>query len=159
MEENIKDNKETQIYELGYHILPTVSEEDVAGEVSKIHSIISQSEGNIIGEGMPTMHQLSYEITKRIETKNLKFAKAYFGWIKFEVSQSEVAGIKNKIENLPNVLRLMIIKTIRESIAHTLRIPMFRKESNKEGIKKAPKEKVEISEEEIDKSIDELLVN
>lgn len=161
MEENIKEDiGESQIYELGYHLLSTVSEEDITAEVVKIHEIISQNSGVVIGEGLPILRELAYEMTKRIDTKNSRFSKAYFGWVKFEVDRANILNIKTKIENLPNVLRSLILKTVRENTMHTPKAPVFKREYVKEEASFDPeKKKVEVSEEEIDKSIDELLVS
>ncbi len=152
-----KDNLE--IYELGYHLLPTVQEEDVPAEISKINFVISENEGNIIGEGLPSMRQLAYEVVKKVETKTLKFNKAYFGWVKFEIDRSQITNIKNQIESLPSVLRFIIIKTVRENTMYTPKAPVFKKEKPREEISQKTEEKQKASKAEIDKSIDELLIN
>lgn len=161
MKENITDMGNTQIYELGYHLLPIVAEEDVYREVSQIHSLILDNRGSVIAEATPLMRPLSYDIPKKVETKNLKFNKAYFGWIKFETDGSQILNLKNKIEALPNILRFIIIKTVRENTLHTLKAPMFKRENNKENKSEVSLETVEktpTSEAEIDKSIDALII-
>src|SRR5690349_21318529 len=111
MDENIIENEVsddrdgTQVYELGYYLLPTIEEENVAGEVSKLHDLIKENKGIIISEGAPFLRNLAYEISKKVETKNSHFNKAYFGWIKFEVEKSEILNIQTKVENIPNILR------------------------------------------------------
>jgi ribosomal protein S6 len=160
-EENLKDSGDVQIYETGYHVLESVSEEDLQGEVSKIHAIISENGGNIISEGAPALRQLAYTISKKVGTKTLKFSKAYFGWVKFEVNRENILKIKETIESMPSILRFIIIKTVRENTMHTPKIPMFKKEnvSEEEGDDKlAEREKTPASEAEIDKSIDELII-
>lgn len=161
MEENTKDADDVKIYELGYHVLPTVAEENVAEEVGKIHSFISENDGNIISEGMPTKHQLSYEIKKRIETKYVKFNKAYFGWVKFEITPALVGKIKEKMTSDENILRFIIINTVKENTMHVFKSPMMSKDEMVRVPKDLPAQavKTEISEEEIDKSIDELVIN
>jgi len=156
----VKDEGEIQIYELGYHLLPTIAEENINEEVAKIHSILTQNGANIIGEGLPSLRELSYQIQKRIETKSLQFSKAYFGWVKFELDRSKIAAVKSKVEVEGSVLRFLIVKTVRENTMHVIsKIPTFKKENTKEEILIDAEEKVPVSEAEIDKSIDELLVN
>jgi len=155
---------EEQIYEEGFHILPTVPEEKLQEAVSKLEDSIAQNGGSIISEEFPKMKVLSYEIKKRIETKYLSFNKAYFGWIKFEVPRASISKIKEEIKNNQNILRFIIIKTIKENTMHTPRSPMMMRGNNTEEMKTlkgqpVQVEKTEISETEIDKSIDELLVN
>lgn len=159
MEENTKNEKTCQVYEIGFHILPTIPEEKIQETVSKLVGLINQNGGGVISEEFPKMRALSYEIKKRVETKVSSFDKAYFGWIKFEAAPDAVVKIKKEISNDGNILRFIIIKTVRENTIQIFKSSIsISKEGNKGEIK-APREKTEISEEEIDKSIDELLVN
>jgi len=165
MNEN-KDEIEILVYEAGYHLVSTVDESEVLVYSSKIKSLIEGGGGVIISEEMPKSMVLAYEISKSVNTKKQKFSKSYFGWVKFEMDPTHVLNLKNKIESLPEVLRLLVIKTVKENTISTPKIPMFRRENSKEGslvtsknfpVKTEEAEKVEISEEEIDKSIDELV--
>lgn len=145
------------IYEVGYHLLPTVEEEHVPAEAEKVRSAIEAQGGAVISEEMPKIMSLSYEIWKSINAKRQAFNRAYFGWIKFEAEPSVIAGLKNKIDNLPDILRFIIVKTVREETLRAHKIPVFKKEHVKEGSEEGSEKKPEASEEEIDKSIDELL--
>lgn len=164
MNENI-DDVEFLVYEVGYHLMPTIDESDVLVHVAKIKSLIDEREGIVISEEMPKLITLAYDISKTVNTKKQKFSKAYFGWVKFEMDPTKVLDLKNKIESLPEVLRLLVIKTVKENTIHIPKIPMFKKEHKEDGTitsKDFPVpveviEKNEISEEEMDKSIDELV--
>lgn len=160
--EDIANLDETQVYEVGYHILPTVLETDLRGEVSKIQSLISASEGSITSEAFPEMVGLAYEIAKKTETKQAKFNRTYFGWIKFEIGQGQLSKIDSELKANPNVLRYLIIKTVKENTLYIPKVISIRREevapeslvsSLEEKIVKTP-----ASEEEIDKSIDELVI-
>lgn len=154
-----KDLGEVKVYEIGFHITPNVAEEDVERELSPIHDIISELGGSVISEGAPVMRPLSYEIAKKIENKTFKFSKAYFGWVKFEIDSSKTSNITSKLEVLPNILRFILVKTVRENTIHTPKIPMFKKDSVKDA--ETPTEtsdKPQVSEEELDKSIDDLVI-
>ena len=162
MKEKVNSD-ESQVYEVGFHILPTVPEEKVSEELSAIEDVISKNGGSVIAQDLPKMRALAYDITKMIDTKYLSFSKAYFGWVKFEIEREAVSKIKNALDVNPNILRFIIVKTVKENTLHIPKAPMISKNTVEES--KAPKvedetvEKVEISEEEIDKSIDELLVD
>ncbi len=157
---NIKDRGENQIYEIGYHLVPSVSEESVPGEASVIHGIITDLGGNIISEGMPAIKQLSFVMEKKLENKTLKFSKAYFGWIKLEIDSSLISEVSEKIKNMPNVLRFIVVKTVRENTMHVPKIPTFKKDGGKDVVDTGDvSEKTPVSEEEIDKSIDELVLS
>ncbi len=159
-EEKELEVSDSQIYEVGYHLLPNISEENVPQDVSAIHGVISNCGGIIFSEGAPSMRQISYEIAKKVENKTLKFNKAYFGWIKFEVDSSRISEITEKIAGMPNILRFIVIKTVRENTMYTPKAPVFKRENSKEvadstgDVEKAP-----VSEEELDKSIEDLVIS
>ncbi len=160
MEEKNKDIGDFQVYELGYHLLPTVSEDNLSSEISNIHSVLSNNGASVISEGIPSMRQLAYDISKKIDAKNLNFSKAYFGWIKFEMEKVNLENLNKEIKLLKNILRFIIVKTVKENTMSVLKAPVFKKEevSDSKNITEQT-EKIEISEEEIDKSIDELVVD
>ena len=148
------------IYEISYHLLPNVEESEILVQSLQIKSIVEENEGVVVSEGVPKMVVLAYDISKNIDSKKQKFNKAYFGWVKFEADPSQISNIKSKIENLINILRFIIIKTVKEDTMHAPKIPMFKKEnSSKEEKKVEHIEKVKASEAEIDKSIDQLIIN
>lgn len=162
MEENTKNENENLVYEIGYHLLPTIDESDIPAQSSNIKSMIEENRGVIISEDMPKMLVLAYSISKDVNSKKQEFDKAYFGWIKFEIEPSKVADIKNKIENTQNILRFLITRTVRENTMHTPKIPMFKKDpptnlGQEKG--EGEPEKPKATEAEIDKSIDELVTN
>jgi ribosomal protein S6 len=154
----INDQIDSLIYEVGYHLVPTVDESEVLVHVSKIKSAIEEKGGVVISEEMPKLLNLAYEISKSVNTKKQRFNRAYFGWVKFEIDPSQISKIKNKIESMPEILRFLIIKTVKENTLHTPKIPMFKKENNKEEKGEDHTEKPKASEADIDKSIDELVV-
>lgn len=163
MREKEENLEKSQVYEVGFHILPTVPEEKLQEVVLKLEDLINKNGGTIISQEFPKIRALSYEIKKRVETKYLSFNKAYFGWIKFEILPVLIDKIEKEIKNNDNVLRFIIVKTVKENTMHIFKSPVVNKENIKEEIAKIPKnvnvqEKVEMSEEEMDKSIDELLV-
>jgi ribosomal protein S6 len=155
---NEKDN-DNLVYEVGFHLLPNIDESNVPVEALNIKSIVEENGGVIISEEMPKMTALSYDISKVIDTKRQKFSKAYFGWVKFEMDPSKILNVKTKVENLTNVLRSIIVKTVKEDTMHVHKIPMFRKENPKEEKGEDIVEKPKVSEAELDKSIDELVID
>ena len=104
-----------KVYELGIHILPTLSEADVLVEFSKIKSNIEKLEGEIISESEPRMFKLAYEIPKTIKAQKRWYETAYFGWVKFELDASKLAVFDKFVIELENTLRYIIVKTVREN--------------------------------------------
>ena len=105
----MEETAKKQIYELGYHVLPTLSEDEVTKVVSGIKDLLSSAEAVVIAEQFPQMMNLAYEIGKELENKVRKYGSAYFGWIKFEISTSEIAGFKDTMEKMMNIFRFIII--------------------------------------------------
>ncbi len=103
------------IYELGYLIIPTVGEDTLAGEVSKLKETLSGVEAKVIGDEYPALIALQYEMTKRIDTKNVRFEQAYFGWIKFEAEGSSIEKTKKALDLNKSLLRYLIVSTVREN--------------------------------------------
>lgn len=159
MQENTKDLMNevmsSRVYELGYHILPTVGEESLELEVSKLHSLITDKGGIIISEEFPQMKNLAYEMQKAYENKYQKFNRAYFGWIKFELDSSIIGDISNVVTSNPNILRFIIVKTVRENTIYNPKIISKKEIRQDDGL---VSENLVVSDEEIDKSIDDLLI-
>ena len=152
------------VYELGYHILPTVAEEALAGEVDALKTLLVQADGVFIAEEAPKRINLAYKMEKGERGKNTYFDSAYFGWMKFELLPEKTLELKDALENRPNMLRFLLIKTVREDTRVGWRAELFEERESGTTIAKAPVvgrapegERPIISEEELDKSIEELV--
>ncbi len=123
LNEDLGSGKEPVVYELGYHILSSISEDGLEAEVAKVASIVKAQGGSSVADGFPTKIDLAYEISKKIDGKRHDFNSAYFGWMAFELSPDKIAEVKAQVEALPNVLRSLIIKTSKEDIAAAMEEP------------------------------------
>ncbi len=134
-----------KVYELGIHILPTLSEADVLVEFSKIKSNIEKLEGEIISESEPRMFKLAYEIPKTIKAQKRWYETAYFGWVKFELDASKLAVFDKFVKELENTLRYIIVKTVRENtlVAKEIIATQDDEEVIKEDIEEATEESVD----------------
>jgi len=151
------------VYELGYHLLPTLSDEEVQKEADSFKALIEKNGGSLVSEEAAKPMHLAYTMIKKQEGKNAKFDSSFFGWIKFELNAESVLKVKEELDLSKNVLRFIIIKTVREYT------PLQHKELFKEPEVEAPKPiskpRVEkkatdakpISDEELDKTIEELV--
>lgn len=157
MIESAKENG--KVYEIGFHIAPIVGDEKVAYEVQEIKSILEKIKAGIISEDFPRLRVLAYPLSKAIGGVKKTFKEAYFGWIKFEASGEGVATLGKEVEKLANILRFLVIKTVKENTLYGNKFQTrpegrVRKE---EGVKEeAPREPM--NPEEIDKTIDKLVI-
>ena len=160
--EKVAKNSAEKIYEVGYHIVSSVSEEQIPAEVEKIKGYLAKEKAIIIGEEAPKLRPLAYSIKKAFGGSYKVFDKAYFGFIKFELPEdSDVRTIDAAMKSNESVLRYIVIKTVRENTMYSPKITIFSDKDAK--IKTTFKEdKIVKGEktataEEIDKSIDALV--
>ena len=113
---NTEDQKAVQVYELGYLVLPSIPEENLADLVATLQGIVKKSGGVEIASEDPIKFDLAYTMSKVVGARKYVADEAYIGWMKFEVEPSEVIAIKTAVEALDEILRCLLIKAPRESV-------------------------------------------
>ena len=155
----------TPVYEVGFHIVPTVGEEGVGAVVEKVRTMLAapskEDSVEIIAEGYPQKMTLAYVVERAAAGKREKYAEAYFGWIKFATPKREtIPALEAKLLALKEILRSLIIQTVREDIAAQPRRAVFTSDRLEGETIAAPKRAKEesgpVSEAELDKSIEAL---
>lgn len=149
------------VYEIGYTLLPSLALEQVPARVDELKELIQKAGGDVISLENPNLVDLAYPMTKVIHTSRQKCVTGYFGWIKFAITAEGILSVKKTLDAEKDILRYLIIKTVREN---TL---LNGKMSFKGGVEE---KKIEFSNalpeitlpestpEEIDKSIDDLVI-
>ena len=150
-----------RVYELGYLLVPTIKEEDVPGIFGNLKELITTEGGVAISDEMPKTTTLAYTMRKVVSNISSKFNTAYFGWIKFTMDTSKVLELKKKLDLDPNIIRFLILKTVRENtmaVKRFMRADMpYRKTPT---VRKSPESgAAPINKEEIDKEIDALIAS
>jgi ribosomal protein S6 len=114
-----KDTNERQegvrVYELGFHFVPTLSEDQVEVQFSHLKSLIEKKGGTFIAEGTPEMIDLAYEISKTVKAEKKRYTEAYFGWVKFELNAEEIPAFEKDVKAFEPLLRYLLITTTREN--------------------------------------------
>lgn len=110
-----KEDMLVKVYELGYHLIPTLAEEEVPQYVNKIKDALDSYGAVVISEEAPKKMDLAYTMYPSVSNKKQKYAKAYFGWIKFEVDTESAHEFKKWIEGMDEVFRSLLIVTVREN--------------------------------------------
>src|SRR5258708_3885542 len=98
-------DERVQVYEVGFHVVPTVSADALPAEVNAVRSLIESTGGAIISEGAVAMKNLAYTLSKMRAGKREKFDSAFFDWIKFETTPSAVSTVKTGLDKNENILR------------------------------------------------------
>jgi ribosomal protein S6 len=158
----IVKNDEKAVYEIGFHIVATTPEDGVAKIVDRIRAEIDKSKSEVISEAFPQKMTLAYTIERPVSgSRNERHAESYFGWIKFETEPSAIPSLHEAVRAMREVLRFLLIETVREDITVQPRRAVFasdRLEGKTIQKPAAPIEKSgEVSEEELDKSIEALV--
>jgi ribosomal protein S6 len=152
----------TRVYEAGYHIVPTVKEEDVEKVVAAIRSEVEKLGGTFIAEGAPSLLKLSYPMDKREGEKLVEYDRGYFGWLKFEGSTESAAKLAAVLNGNKDILRSIIFKTLREDTRAKFKAPQLREvkrtDTIKSTVRKAPEaaEKETVSEADLEKALETL---
>ncbi len=163
MQENIREDA-LKVYEIGYHLVSSLPREKVADVATALKNVLSKKGASIIGEEAPELIPLSYTMIKKIGTANHRFDQAFFGWVKFELSTKEIEEVKKTFDIHPDVLRYLLITTVKENTYLGKKAPVAPGliADAVEGVPAevvAPEAPVEdkATIEEMDKSIDEMV--
>ncbi|MFA6301085.1 MAG: 30S ribosomal protein S6 [Candidatus Paceibacterota bacterium] len=148
----------SRVYELGYLLVPTITEENLPVVYGNLKELVASLGGIYVSDDMPKMINLAYAMTKVVSNIRNKFKTAYFGWIKFTMDSDKVLELKKKLDLDPNMVRFLILKTVKENTIAAKRFvrsenhrrPMARKTDSSEPA-------TPINKEEIDKEIDALV--
>lgn len=92
-------------YDLNFILSPLLPEEKVAEECTNIREIIETHGGNVFESEMPKLRPLAYPVVKRWVGKKSTFDQGQYGWLKFEVSSSEMPAIKSELALFEHILR------------------------------------------------------
>jgi ribosomal protein S6 len=153
-------NDEQAVYEVGFHVVPAVGEEGVAQAVEVVRKALGQAE--IVSEHFPVKTTLAYTVERAEAGKREKFTESYFGNIKFVTEREAIPGIEAALRAMPNILRFLLIETVREEVVAAPRRAVFASDRLEGQTLQKPaahtQEKPgQVSEEELDKSIDALV--
>ncbi len=156
--ENVGGDK--KVYEVGYLLVPSVSEEEVPAIYGNLKELISSFEGVMISDEMPVMINLAYTMQKTVQNIRSKYNTGYFGWMKFYMDAAGIISLKKKLDLDPKLIRFIVLKTVKENtiaakrfvhkdISPRKKTPIAKNAEGEEG--------VEINKEEIDKEIDAMV--
>ena len=156
------ESRAPQVYELAYHLVPTLSESAVSAEVAQVKDVLTSNGAVVIAEELPQPLALAYRFDKHIGGKIEKFTTTHFGWVKFEAQSEVLHAVTTVLDERASVLRFLLVRTVRES---TLAPRRFSAPVAREGdaptrvprrsvrLKKTP---APVSDEELDRTIQAL---
>lgn len=173
MSEKDKDLKveSSQVYELGFHLVPTLGDDTVGKAFDKVEKLIEKVGGNVVSKSAPALLNLEYTMEKTVDSVKSRYNTAYFSWIIFE--GGDVQKLAEELEQDDEVLRKLLIKTDQketissEEVASMLNndeeeLTEEKKDDSKEEVKEESSKEEKPSEEasddeKVDEAIDELV--
>ena len=160
MQAKQKAEEGKRVYEVGYLLVPTISAEQLSKEVEAIRAILDGQKVIHVSDGFPKEIRLAYEMLKVVGPKRSKYETAYFGWMKFQAEPASLKEIKKALDASEKVIRFLLIETVLENTLHGHK---FTKEGEKREVRKSStsekeETKPEAVVEDLDKSIDKLVI-
>ena len=156
------------LYELAYHLVPTLDEEGRAAQVDALRKLIEEKGGSLVHEVYPEHFELAYTMERHIAGAIQRFDTSYLGWMNFTIEATEIPEIHDVCEKNESLIRFLLTKTEKEMVGRDVR-PVNRKDPEATPgtpVAAKPAEKTDtpekkdekMSEEEVDKAIEELVV-
>ena len=154
--ETAKTDKAT-VYEVAFHIVPTVSPEKLPAEFDAVKAILGKVGATIISEEAPNMRELAYTMVKVVGPVRHKFDTAYFGWVKFEAAPEAVSEINKAMDASDKIIRHLVVKTVRENTLYGEKFAEEERKKAEEQQKEKEAAAKPASQEDTDKAIDKLV--
>ncbi len=158
-----KGKKQATTYELGYHLVPSLGEDDLALRVTDLQKAITAEGGSVISEGQPQAFTLAYPMRKMRGGRWDHYDSTFFGWVRFEASAEAMSVLKEMLDSNEHLVRYLIIKLDPLALVpEIVRVPQpevteVEVEPKVLEKKQDTEEKEDVSEEELDKQIEELI--
>jgi ribosomal protein S6 len=152
-------------YELGFHLVPSLDENDLALRVEELVKMVTQDGGALIAEGYPQHCKLAYTMRKLKSGMWSAYDTSYFGWVRFEADKGAVARIVSALRANEYLIRHLLITLDKKALLAPVAPRIMQGQDGKEVVlepkaleKKAVKEeREEVVEEELEKELEDLI--
>ena len=121
--ETMVDNR---VYEISFIFDNKLDESAALEKSNALKQSIAALGGSFISEEQPYLRELAYEMIRVVNNQNVRFNEGYFGWIKFELDADKVKELEKGIKLDEEVVRYMIVKTVRDNTVYTKRAPVVK---------------------------------
>jgi len=149
--------EEKEFYELAFFLTPQLTDNEVNNVLDELQELIKK-EGEIVYVEPIQLRKLAYSIKKMTE--------GHFGFLQFKYSKEKISDLKSLIDKNSNFLRYLLIKLDpKEDIIYTsepeekkpLSFKKPKEPKTQEAIRTKKEEEKEISLEELEKKLEEIL--
>lgn len=108
------NNDEVRLYELGINLIATLDDK-IQADFDAVKKVITNHGGAIVSESTPVAIPLAYTMVKNIDSRNLKYNNASFGWVKFNITPDQIELIKEELDLNAEILRYVVLKTTEDA--------------------------------------------
>lgn len=115
-----------RVYEISFIFDNKLDESAALEKSNALKQSIATLGGSFISEEAPYMRELAYEMIRVVNNVNVRFNEGYFGWIKFEMDADKVKEFEKAIKLDEEVVRYMVVKTVRDNTVYTKRAPVIK---------------------------------
>ena len=120
---------DSRVYEISFIFDNKLDEGTALEKSNALKQSIATLGGSFISEETPYMRELAYEMIRVVNNVNVRFNEGYFGWIKFELDGEKVKEFEKAIKLDEEVIRYLVVKTVRDNTVYTKRAPVVKAES------------------------------
>ena len=120
---------DSRVYEISFIFDNKLDEGAALEKANVIKQSIATLGGSFISEEAPYMRELAYEMVRVVNNVNVRFNEGYFGWIKFEMDADKVKEFEKALKLDEELVRYLVVKTVRENTVFTKRAPVVKAES------------------------------
>lgn len=115
------EGSELRVYELGFHLDPSLPVEEVKKAYQEIRAMIA-AKGALVAESEPIKIQLAYTISRQEVSGRRDFDSAYFSWIVYETSAENHAGVLAAVSADKRIIRFIDLSTTKDAARHSVEI-------------------------------------
>jgi ribosomal protein S6 len=151
-EKDMKVTENKEAYELAFHLVPSLGDDNVGKVFDEITKLVEKIGGKVVAKSEPALLNLEYEMDKTVDSVKSKYNTAYFAWIIFE--NGDAQKLQEGLESNTNLLRHLLVKTNTTSGVKAEEVAVMLEESEEnseqgtEKIKEQKKEKAPVEEKE-----------
>lgn len=129
MTKEIETTVDNRVYEVSYIFDNKIEESSALKKADALKQSIATLGGSFVSEETPYIRELAYEMIRVVNNVNIRFNEGYFGWIKFEMTADKVKEFEKTLKTDEEVVRYLVVKTIKENTVFTKRAPVIKAEA------------------------------
>lgn len=119
-EEKVIEGSVDGIHEVSFHLVSSLSPDEVKKATGVLKSGIEESGGEIISSEAPARMKLAYPMERKVSNKKETYQEAYFGWFKFIGFGEAATTVDELFKTHENMLRYLMINTVKEDTFYHL---------------------------------------